>query len=101
MASILVSADGLSAWLPLADGENKVAITCPGWSTSFLALRTSHDGQNASEAKLVTDRPDNACITENSEIKVTGPGFIGGRMSNYGGSPVTITCYPIRQRVSE
>lgn len=101
MASIDISVDGQSEWIPLRDGENVVAITCPSWSTSSLAMRYSHDGTNANSAKVRKDvGGTEVTVTENEPFVASGPGYIGAVMSTYGGTPVTITTYSIRQPVA-
>jgi hypothetical protein len=52
MNSTSVAANGLSDWLPLIEGKNKIVVTCPDWAGSYFSLRTSHDGSDISETVL-------------------------------------------------
>lgn len=101
MASLTIDDDGQSGWLQLRDGENKIVVTCADWNGSSLALRSSHDGDDANATKVrATVGGDEVIATENDEYIYTGPGYFGGVMSSYGSTPVVMTAYPIRQPVS-
>lgn len=87
--TISISANGQSPWIPLAPGPNRVFVKSASWSTSSLAiLLNSADDNTTAPAEITSGTP--LVVTANKVFDVDGPGYVGGFMSTYGSTAVTM-----------
>ena len=85
-----VTADGQTQWVKLFPGWNKVVVKSATWSTSSLAMKQSDNAVDAGGYDAKLNGTTAIVFTGNGDFAVLGPGYIGGIMSTYGGTAVTI-----------
>lgn len=87
--SVSMTGNGLSSWVPLAKGWNRVYIKSTAWSTSSVAVVLNNVDSSAYAA--AEDANGAVVATSNKSFDLLGPGLIAGVMSTYGSTAVTLT----------
>lgn len=88
--TISIVANGQTSWIPLAPGHNRVFVKSTNWSTSSLAISLNSVDSASGAPAEITDGEPLVIATSNKVFDVDGPGYIGGVMSTYGSTAVTV-----------
>lgn len=86
-ARLVVDSNGLSDWLKLGAGANKITILCSSWGSASVKLRISPDGVDAN-ACIITDSVGGTevSLTANTQLVLEGPGYVAIEVTSIGGN---------------